>query len=266
METNKQKRLRFLINRQQRLSVIAGNLSKLDQRFFWYRLSTFLGAWVAAIIARLIFTGAVWLWAFIIFMAAFLVVVFFHRRLDRSRRRFQTALNYTNDQIARLQLDWDAITALPTPEVRSDHPYAFDLNIVGENSLFKLIDNCSTSGGRKRLLNWLVEPGLNLTEILKRQEFIREMADLPGFRYGLSHDDFEEQTLPRSVWDEQTLLDLATKVNRTGILQIYAGDLIGTCRDHLGIIYSEHEWNSAGYVAIQSDFVCGYLSVQVSGL
>lgn len=206
METKKQKRLRFLVKRQQRLSVITGNLSKLDQRFFWYRLSTFLGAWVAAIITRLIFTGAVWLWAFIIFMAAFLVVVFFHRRLDRSRRRFQTALNYTNDQIARLRLDWESIAANPSPEVSPDHPFAFDLNIVGDNSLFKLIDNCSTAGGRKRLLNWLVEPGLNLSEIIQRQELIREMADLPGFRYGLSHDDSEEQSLPRSVWDEKTLL------------------------------------------------------------
>lgn len=206
METKKQKRLRFLINRQQRLSVIAGNLSKLDQRFFWYRLGTFLGAWVAAITARLIFTGAVWFWAFIIFMAAFLVVVFFHRRLDRSRRRFQSALNYTNDQIARLQLDWDAISGQPVPKVRSDHPFAFDLNIVGENSLFNLVDNCSTSGGRKRLLDWLVEPGLDLTEIIERQEIIREMTDLAGFRYGLSHDDNEMPTSPRSVWDEQTLL------------------------------------------------------------
>ena len=238
METKKQKRLRFLIRRQERLSVIAGDLSKLDQRFFWYRLSTFLGAWVAALIARLIFTGAVWLWAFIFFMAAFLVVVFFHRRLDRSRRRFQTALNYTNDQIARLRLDWEAIAALPAPQVRADHPYAFDLNIVGDNSLFKLIDNCSTSGGRKRLLSWLVEPDLDLSEIRKRQELIREMADLPGFRYGLSHDDSEEQKLPRSVWDEQTLLNWLEKSTGIGNLQIYAGDLIGTCRDHLGYYLS----------------------------
>ena len=238
METKKQKRLRFLIRRQERLSVIAGDLSKLDQRFFWYRLSTFLGAWVAALIARLIFTGAVWLWAFIFFMAAFLVVVFFHRRLDRSRRRFQTALNYTNDQIARLRLDWEAIAALPAPQVRADHPYALDLNIVGDNSLFKLIDNCSTSGGRKRLLSWLVEPDLDLSEIRKRQELIREMADLPGFRYGLSHDDSEEQKLPRSVWDEQTLLNWLEKSTGTGNLQIYAGDLISTCRDHLGYCLS----------------------------
>ncbi len=220
MENNKLRRLRFLQNRQQRLKVIADRLSKYDQRFFWYRLSTFMAAWIAAILARIFLPGAVWIWSFLFFIIAFFVVVFFHRCLDRSRLRFQNALQYTDDQIARMQLDWAAIKPAENLQVKADHPYAYDLNIVGENSLFRLVDNCNTTGGRTLLLSRLLEPSLNLEEIFKWQRLIREMTSRPGFRYGLAQQETPEKNKDSMVWDGQKLLDWLEKSANTGSFKV----------------------------------------------
>lgn len=204
MHPSQQKRLQQLQRQQTWLSLNASQLQIVDQRFFWYRLITFIAAWVGALTVRFIFPGIWWLVIFILFIIAFLIVVAFHRRLDHHRRRYQATLAYVQDQIARLSLNWDA---LPTPETvpnLQDHPFAGDLDLCGTHSLIQLLDTTLTRGGMLRLREWLLQPNLDLAALQNRQVLLRELATLPALRR--AYFTTEKEKSPHQRWEDGSLL------------------------------------------------------------
>ena len=56
------------------------------------------------------------------------------------------------------------------------HPYASDLDIYGEGSLFQLSNRCATAGGMDILAGWLGSPGTK-NEIAARQGLVAELSD-----------------------------------------------------------------------------------------
>ena len=58
----------------------------------------------------------------------------------------------------------------------TEHPYHNDLDIFGNNSLFQLINRCTTFWGRKKLAEWLSSKA-DSEEILMRQESVKELSD-----------------------------------------------------------------------------------------
>ena len=64
---------------------------------------------------------------------------------------------------------------------KKDHPYASDLDIFGEYSLFKLLNRSRTAAGSKRLSRWLKNPA-PLEEILMRQETSEEFLKNADWR------------------------------------------------------------------------------------
>jgi hypothetical protein len=58
----------------------------------------------------------------------------------------------------------------------TQHPYHNDLDIFGNNSLFQLINRCTTFWGRNTLADWLSFKS-DSEEILKRQKSIRELSE-----------------------------------------------------------------------------------------
>jgi hypothetical protein len=62
------------------------------------------------------------------------------------------------------------------------HPYATDLDILGNNSLFSLIDRTCCFASEEKLFKILTNPLSDETEILKRQAAIRELAGKIDFR------------------------------------------------------------------------------------
>lgn len=59
------------------------------------------------------------------------------------------------------------------------HPYAHDLDIFGEDSLFQRINRTVTYGGRKRLVDSLLEPCKKAGEIRERQEAAADLSGKP---------------------------------------------------------------------------------------
>ncbi len=204
MHPLKQKRLQQLQRQQDWLSQISSQLQAVDQRFFWYRLVTFITAWVGALAVRFIFPGIWWLFVFIVFLIAFLVVVAYHRRLDRQRRRYQSTLAYVRDQIARLSLEWDALPQPGAAQPEQDHPFAADLDLFGSHSLTRLLDTTISGGGMQRLHSWLLQPVLDLAELQNRQVLLKELQGLPALRRAYFTTD-AEKTAPQR-WEDGSLL------------------------------------------------------------
>ncbi len=199
------RRISLLQHRLEALAAISNQLKQLDQRFFWYRLITFLGAWVLAILVRWLLPGAVWLWIFIGMLASFLVVVFFHRRLDQFRIRYKNAEGFFREQLARAQLDWEKIPYRAKVQPDPQHAFMHDLNLVGDRSLLHLLDTCITYGGQTQLQNWLLQPELQLEAIRTRQALVAEILVLPGFRKGIPLTARAAQQNDDELWDDRAI-------------------------------------------------------------
>ncbi len=99
-----------------------------------------------------------------------------------------------------------------------------DLNLMGEKSLLQLIDVTNTTGGQKLLIDWFLNPELNLDQILVRQSLIKEILSLPGFRNQILIHGREVQQSSKGLWDEKNLESWlqnstsTTKLNRWVLL------------------------------------------------
>ncbi len=113
----------------------------------------------------------------------FSVVTIFHNRVRESLTRVSLLIDIKKLQIARIHLDWDL---LPPVEQSSftlgNHPFATDLDIVGERSLHRLIDSAVTSEGSERLKSWLLAVRPDAPLIEHRQRLVRELKDHSLFR------------------------------------------------------------------------------------
>ncbi len=69
--------------------------------------------------------------------------------------------------------------------LRAGHPYAGDLDVFGQASLFQLVCAAQTGAGEEKLASWLASAA-NAGEVAARQEAVRELAAMPGFREDLA--------------------------------------------------------------------------------
>jgi hypothetical protein len=197
-----------------RLQTVSERLERQNERFTWYRLGALIAG---ALFSYLAFsTGSLYFgWSMLLVsVAAFVVVVYFHRRLDESRLRFQHSLDWFRAQSARMTLHWESMppAAFASVDVEdreaypTGHPYAIDLNLVGERSIHQLLDTAVSRGGSRRLLDWLLAPIPDPEKIADRQAVLAEMIPLSGFRNRLAlNSAWVSQENQR--WDGERLLN-----------------------------------------------------------
>lgn len=61
-----------------------------------------------------------------------------------------------------------------------DHPYANDLDIFGQASLYQYLQRCSTEPGQTNFASWLLAPATDET-ILQRQAAAKEISSIPDW-------------------------------------------------------------------------------------
>ena len=64
----------------------------------------------------------------------------------------------------------------PFSDINSNHPYAHDLEIFGNHSLFQKINRCQTYFGQNKLAFYLANPLLEKEGILERQKGVQELS------------------------------------------------------------------------------------------
>jgi ABC-type multidrug transport system fused ATPase/permease subunit len=184
----KQNRLRALRRHQERLDRWLDHLAQIDSRFTWIRLGVVVSGFLLFLLA-LGLGSAAWRWAVVLLsLAVFTFVVFLHRRLDRARQKTRLRREWTAAQLARLAPDWER---LPPPLVEevpglANHPFAADLDLLGERSLHRLVDTAISLGGSRRLRDWLLEIQPEAARTLGRQSLVRALQAHAGFRSQLA--------------------------------------------------------------------------------
>lgn len=121
----------------------------------------------------------------------FVAQVVAHRRV-RARIAWERALRgLAQEGGLRMERRWAALEeVLPVAEKRvappaPDHPYARDLDVLGEASLFRLAGPVTSERGRARLRSWLLEPG-GAAEVAGRRAAVAELAPERGLRHDLA--------------------------------------------------------------------------------
>lgn len=163
-----------------------GLMDRLGVRLGWARVGIFVtgfGLYVAADVTggRLgVGLAAGVAAAFLLFL--FLVV--WHGKV-RARERHLAALAQVNrEAMARVGRDWHTLPPALPEEAEPHHPYARDLDLSGEASLFRLLSTVTLPPGVDTLREWLLSPA-EPREVRERQEAVAELASLLDFRQTL---------------------------------------------------------------------------------
>lgn len=117
---------------------------------------------------------------------AFVVLIMMHARVVERTDRLDAALAFYKRGLAREASDWAAACRWVDINAASrEHPYAFDLDVVGERSLIAVLDESVTPWGRRELSRLLLGEALpTKQEIHARQIAVRDMAERAEFREG----------------------------------------------------------------------------------
>ena len=117
-------------------------------------------------------------------LAAFMTGVSIHKRLSNRIRQIDSLLAINQEGLFRMQDRW-ADFRMTGEEFLDDRlPHLTDLNILGKNSLFQMIQMCSTLRGARTLADWLSSCD-DFKAIEQRQEAVKEISPSRSMRQHL---------------------------------------------------------------------------------
>jgi len=129
----------------------------------------------------LIKTGATFL-GFLgaLFLIAFIVLMRFHTKISNQKKLKQALVSINQDEIDYLRTEKIPFeNGLEFNDFQ--HPYAYDLDIFGEHSLFQNLNRTFTFSGKKTLANQLVKL-LSNEEIIANQKAVQELTQKLDWR------------------------------------------------------------------------------------
>lgn len=110
-------------------------------------------------------------WAY----AAFIALVIWHRMIKNKMDFSKEIININKRYIARIDGSWIDFDDIGEEFIDKNHRYSSDLDIVGKESLFQLVNTTNTLNGRNSLAKLFLEPDYDEKEILLRQEAVKEL-------------------------------------------------------------------------------------------
>lgn len=167
---------------QDQASAFAARAVNIDRHTVWLsivRLALFVlaAAWLASFV-RNHDNASAWLSA--LASGGFVAALVVHGRLLANKRAAESASGIHQRHFQRTTQAWTAF-ALPGQLVPEDHPYAWDIDLVGPGSLLQRMDVSHTVWGERALLDWL-SAAAPTRDILERQAAVQELADASDFR------------------------------------------------------------------------------------
>ena len=161
---------------------IALRLGGQDRRLSNARLAVF----VAGVVQGFFTFGsrhldAVWL---VPTVALFVLLLVLHDRIIQARSRAERSVAFYEGGLARLEDRWSGGGNTRRRDDTVVHPYAEDLDLFGEGSLFELLCTARTPAGEEKLAAWLLAPA-SAPEIRARQQAVSELRDRLDLREDL---------------------------------------------------------------------------------
>lgn len=117
----------------------------------------------------------------LVFILPFALLMWYHNRLYTKKTNDERLVRLNEDELKGLDYDFSAFDGAPD-KIAGEHPFSLDLDLFGDHSLFQSINRTVTVYGREKLAGWFAQPLTGKTDILKRQEAVKELASLTALR------------------------------------------------------------------------------------
>lgn len=141
-------------------------------------------------------------------IALFIVLTRIDTRILRQQRKAEELIRLNEAEKAYLQGD---LSPFPTGTefMEATHPYAGDLDLFGEDSLFRHLNRTVTPDGMQRLASWLSVPCKQTGTILSRQQAVAELSAQPAWCQefqvqGKLHTTHKADTEVLEQWQRET--------------------------------------------------------------
>lgn len=198
-------------------------LARLKRRQFrisMLRLAVFAGGTLAAI-AAFSLTIAAGVAVIILFTVLFLLLVKHYTMLSERIRFTENLIRINKSEINAIEGDYTPFDGGNTWKAR-DHDFSNDMDLFGEDSLFRYLNRTVTGYGREILAGWLSDPYALRNRIKERQEAVNELAEKITWRqefmaYGLGKPLEKEDVESLSRWLDEKESLFSSPVLRTVI-------------------------------------------------
>jgi hypothetical protein len=117
--------------------------------------------------------------------ALFVCLVVLHERVLRARRACERAATHYQKALSRLDGQWAGQGETGERFLDHAHPYAEDLDLFGQGSLFELLCTARTRRGEEILAEWLLAPA-DPTVLRARHEALAELGPMLDLREDLA--------------------------------------------------------------------------------
>ena len=193
---------RHLGRLERRLQVLEGVKQRYTRMRWGLAVGGLLSTWM---VARWFGTAPAW-GVLIAVVAAFVWVALGHERVKTSIASHMLWHRIKSTHLARMRRDWASIPAPASLAGEPEHPFASDLNLIGNHSLLQLLDTAMSRGGMERLRSWLLYPVLNREHVRERQAMVREIVPLSMFRDRLTLHEALAAQQPETRWEGEHVL------------------------------------------------------------
>ena len=193
------RRLARIARHRERLARRSARLS--TARIVTFVLTVVLVTWTAFGVDDALAWGLAGL-GFVVFQ----VLVRIQSRLEDARARWRIWEGIQQRQRARVAHDWSALPREHEDEVPGSHPFAHDLDLVGERSLLHLVDTSVSTGGHRRLRDWLLGTSPDPEVLRRRQRRVEALLPLRHLRDRLALVATRALGGRRRVWDTDRLV------------------------------------------------------------
>src|SRR5580698_4213071 len=159
-----------------RLSAIAESASQLKRRDKSFAIAKLiLGLLIVLLAIWLMKYHAAKIFFLLVPILLFIILAVLHERVLRRLREDARLCSYYERGIARIENRWMGTGETGERFLDPTHPYARDLDIFGQGSLFQMLCTARTRSGEETLAAWL-KTAAAIPEITARQQAVQELA------------------------------------------------------------------------------------------
>ena len=115
-----------------------------------------------------------------VFFLPFLWLMKVHNRLFNRKEWLEMQLDINRKEWQGLENDYSGFDG-GKEFIDPEHPYAFDIDLFGEKSLFQAINRTCTSIGKRTLAAWLMKHLTDKEAIERRQEGVKDVSERREF-------------------------------------------------------------------------------------
>ncbi|WP_251859668.1 MutS family DNA mismatch repair protein [Clostridium sp. Marseille-Q2269] len=123
----------------------------------------------------------------ILIAAIFIILLIYHSNIKNKLNFFKDMININQRYIDRIHGEWIKFEDRGDEFSTEDHPYSGDLDILGKESLFQLINTTNTDEGRNNLVKLLLNPSKDRNEIVLNQKAVEELGGKLDFCENLEY-------------------------------------------------------------------------------